>query len=202
MGGCAYSWPVIAQRPEITTPRICLTLFGPDDAARLRDHVARNHAHLARWSPAQPDGYLTETYWEARGKKNVEEAAAGKAYRFAITWVDQKRGAVLGMVALTDLARGPQQWANLGYGLDEREQGKGVMVEAVKAVCAWAFDELRLHRITASYMPTNDRSAKVLRRAGFAVVGYARDFLFINGAWRDHVLTALVDPKDRPPAAV
>ena len=50
-----------------------------------------------------------------------------------------------------------------------------------------------------SYMPTNDRSAKVLRRAGFAVVGYARDFLYINGAWRDHVLTALVDPKERAP---
>jgi ribosomal-protein-alanine N-acetyltransferase len=103
------------------------------------------------------------------------------------------------MLALTDIVRGPQQWANLGYGLDEREQGKGIMVEAVKAVCAWAFDELRLHRITASYMPTNDRSAKVLRRAGFAVVGYARDFLYINGAWRDHVLTALVDPRDRAP---
>jgi ribosomal-protein-alanine N-acetyltransferase len=202
VGGCAYSWSVIAQRPEITTTRLHLSLFGPDDAARLRDHVVRNEAHLARWSPAHPEGYLTQTYWEARGKKNVDEAAAGKAYRFAITWVDQKRGPVLGMVALTDVVRGPQQWANLGYGLDEREQGKGVMVEAVKAVCAWGFEELRLHRITASYMPTNDRSAKVLRRAGFAVVGYARDFLYINGAWRDHVLTALVDPKDRPPGPV
>mgnify|MGYP000853275354 CR=1 FL=1 len=190
---------MIAQRIEITTPRICLALYGPDDASRLRDHVGRNEPHLARWSPAHPEGYVTHAYWEARGQKNLEEAAIGKAYRFAITWLDEKGGPVLGMIALTDIARGPQQCANLGYGLDEREQGKGIMSEAVKAVCAWAFDELRLHRVTASYMPANERSSRVLRRAGFAVVGYARDYLFINGAWRDHVLTALVDPKDRPP---
>lgn len=163
------------------------------------DHAVRNEAHLARWSPRHPDGYLTEAYWEARGRKNLEEIEDGTAYRFTIVWRDEPTGPVLGVISLTDIARGPLQGANLGYGLDERQQGKGVMVEAVRAVSTWAFDTLRLHRLSASYMPTNERSGKVLRRAGFAVVGYARDFLYINGAWRDHVLTALVDPQDRPP---
>ena len=88
----------------------------------------------------------------------------------------------------------------LGYGLAERAQGKGVMTEALRTVCAWAFDELRLHRLSANYMPSNERSGAVLRRLDFAVVGYARDYLFINGAWRDHVLTQLVDPRNRSPA--
>jgi ribosomal-protein-alanine N-acetyltransferase len=191
---------VTAQRPEITSKRLRLTHYGPEHARVLRAHVLRNDAHLSRWSPAHPDGYLTEAYWEARGRKNLEDLVAARAFRFSIGWRDEPRGAVLGMLTLTDVVRGSQQQAHLGYGLDEREQQKGIMSEAVSALCTWAFDQQRLHRVTASYMPTNERSARVLRRCGFAVVGYARDYLFINGAWRDHVLTALVDPQDRPPS--
>ncbi|HKF75835.1 MAG TPA: 30S ribosomal protein S5 alanine N-acetyltransferase, partial [Candidatus Dormibacteraeota bacterium] len=33
----------------------------------------------------------------------------------------------------------------------------------------------------------------VLRRAGFVVEGYARDYLLINGRWEDHMLTAIVN---------
>ena len=51
----------------------------------------------------------------------------------------------------------------------------------------------------ANYIPHNERSGRLLRRLGFMVEGYARDYLFINGAWRDHILTALTNPNPRPP---
>jgi len=35
----------------------------------------------------------------------------------------------------------------------------------------------------------------VLRRLGFVPQGYARDYLRIDGEWRDHVLTALVNAR-------
>jgi ribosomal-protein-alanine N-acetyltransferase len=34
-------------------------------------------------------------------------------------------------------------------------------------------------------MPHNRRSGNVLKRAGFVVEGYARDYLMINGKWED-----------------
>lgn len=179
-----------------------LFLYGPDDAARLREHSVRNESHLGRWSPPSSGAKGTDAYWATKGTSNRAEAAAGTAYRFAIVWRDEPAGALLGTIALTEITRGPLQQANLGYGLDEFAQDKGVMTEAVRSLCGWAFEFLRLHRIAANYMPTNERSARVLRRCGFSVVGYARDYLFINGAWRDHVLTALVDPQERPPAQV
>ena len=46
----------------------------------------------------------------------------------------------------------------------------------------------------ANYRPENDRSRKLLERLGFVREGLARDYLFIDGAWRDHVLTALTNP--------
>ena len=57
-----------------------------------------------------------------------------------------------------------------------------------------AFSALRLHRIHASYIPGNERSGGLLARLGFVREGLARNYLFINGAWRDHVLTALLNP--------
>ena len=43
-------------------------------------------------------------------------------------------------------------------------------------------------------MPHNVRSAAVLRRAGFTIEGYARDYIRIDGRWADHILTAIVNP--------
>lgn len=51
----------------------------------------------------------------------------------------------------------------------------------------------------ANYVPTNERSGRLLRRLGFTVEGYARDYLFIDGAWRDHVLTSLTNPAVNQP---
>jgi ribosomal-protein-alanine N-acetyltransferase len=48
-------------------------------------------------------------------------------------------------------------------------------------------------------VPTNERSGRLLRRLGFVVEGYARDYLFIGGQFRDHVLTSLTHP-DLPDA--
>ena len=190
----------MVPRLEITTARLRLWVHGPDDARAVTDYFQRNRGHLARWSPPTPDGFFTEPYWIRRGERNLADARDGRAFRFAIVWKDNPAGDLLGTISLTEVVRGPLQQAYLGYGLDERAQGKGVMTEAVRAVCGWAFDAQRLHRISANYMPVNERSAQVLRRCGFAVVGYARDYLYINGAWRDHVLTALVDPRGRAPA--
>jgi ribosomal-protein-alanine N-acetyltransferase len=52
--------------------------------------------------------------------------------------------------------------------------------------------------IVANYRPENPRSSTPARRLGFAPEGLARDYLFIDGAWRDHVLTALVNPRFDP----
>ena len=72
-------------------------------------------------------------------------------------------------------------------------QGKGYMLEAVRGAVRFAFQDLRLHRVMANYVPRNRRSARVLRQAGFEIEGYARAYLCLNGRWEDHVLTAITN---------
>jgi len=103
-------------------------------------------------------------------------------------------GPILGQVSLRNIIRGAFQGCHLGYSLDQQAVGKGLMFEALTSVIAYGFGEMGLHRIMANYIPTNERSGRLLRRLGFVVEGYARDYLFLAGKWQDHILTSLVNP--------
>lgn len=71
---------------------------------------------------------------------------------------------------------------HVGYNLDRDHVGQGLRYEALGPAIRHLFEELRLHRIMANYMPANQRSGRLLRRLGFTVEGYAHDYLFLAGA--------------------
>jgi [ribosomal protein S5]-alanine N-acetyltransferase len=107
---------------------------------------------------------------------------------------DLPDGPIVGHCNFSNFVRGAFQACMLGYSVDHRHQGEGLMTEALRAAIAFVFAELRLHRIMANYVPTNERSGALLRRLGFSVEGYARDYLYIHDGWKDHVLTAITNP--------
>ena len=184
--------------PTLQTERLTLTLPGSEAAGAYVDYLERNRAHFAPWVPRQPEGVYSEVHCRLALLHAREEWAAGHSARFMFFRRGQEGGEVVGNASLTEIVRGPLLGCNLGYKLDEAAQGQGLMFEALTALVAWGFDEMGLHRIAANYRPTNERSGRVLRRLGFVVEGYARDYLFIDDAWRDHILTALTNPKARP----
>jgi ribosomal-protein-alanine N-acetyltransferase len=101
---------------------------------------------------------------------------------------------IIGDVNFTNIIRGVFQAAYLGYELDHAQVGKGLMYEALTASIAHVFQHLKLHRLMANHVPSNERSGRLLRRLGFSVEGYARDYLLLDGVWKDHVLTSLLNP--------
>jgi ribosomal-protein-alanine N-acetyltransferase len=75
------------------------------------------------------------------------------------------------------------------------------MHEALQAVIGEAFSTaINLHRLHAGVRPENHRSLAVLARLSFADEGLARDYLYIDGAWRDHRLFARLNPAFIAPA--
>lgn len=82
-----------------------------------------------------------------------------------------------------------------GYAMDASFEGRGLMREALEAVVAHAFSPaLNLHRIQANVRPENRRSLGLPQRLGFEEEGLAREYLFIDGAWRDHRMFARRNP--------
>lgn len=185
--------------PELSTERLRLWVAGPEEAAELLRHHVDNREHLGRWAPPAPADVYTLAYWQSRLAASRRDVLEGRAVRFAIAWKGSP-DSIIGTCSFTDIVRGPVQACQLGYGLDQHEQGKGVMTEALRSAIGFAFGTLKLHRITASYMPSNTRSGSLLERAGFVVEGCARDHLFIRGAWRDHLLASLINPTPIVPA--
>lgn len=184
--------------PELRTERLRLCLLGPERAREVAAFFERNLDHFEPWDPPRPDNFITDAFWRARLERNRTEYKDGRSLRFFL--VLRENGAVSGTCSFDNFSRGPFQACTLGYGLGRDVQGRGLMTEALRAAIPYMFDVLGFHRIMANFMPENERSASVLERLGFVREGYAKNYLFIRGAWRDHVLTALTNPNPRPPS--
>ena len=181
----------------LETPRLRLVLPDVADAPRVLRYYEENRQHLAPWEPLRSDEYYTEAFWLAEIAKTRDEVVAGRSLRLVLIDKFEPAGAVVGQCSLNNIVRGSFQACHLGYSLHHQAEGKGLMFEALTALIAHAFNDIGLHRIMANYIPSNERSARVLKRLGFEVEGYARDYLFLAGKWQDHVLTSLINPSWR-----
>ena len=179
--------------PQLETTRLRLEHFAPKNAAALLEYYARNREYLVPWEPARPEAFYVLEAQLRESERAVEAALRGSAYRFVAFERDSEY--VVAYVSLHEIRRGIAQDAIVGYSVDELRQGRGYATEAVGAVVRFAFESLNLHRIRTSYQPPNAASGRVLEKLGFVREGYAREELFINGAWQDGVLVAMVNPR-------
>ena len=187
-------------RYEITTARLRLVAGDPDLAPAVCEFQRRNRQHFARWDPPTADSFYTPEAQSARVTLGVTAFQNDTAYRYWLIDATRCGGArlpssdveVIGSLHFSQVSRGAFQSAMLGYALDEAHVGQGLMTEAITAGLEEMFSpRVNLHRVQAAYRPENLRSAAVLERLGFAFEGLAPDYLFIDGAWRDHRVMAL-----------
>lgn len=190
--------------PSLLTDRLLLTVPGKEAAARYAQFCRENSKFL---EPFQGPFYETEfsvDFWQTSLERRRQNFLSDKGYNFGIFWRDAGlQGPLLGYCNFSEIVRGLFQACYLGYALAENAQGKGIMSEALAGTINYMWTTVKLHRIMANYMPHNKRSETVLQRLGFAVEGSAKNYLFINGQWRDHVLTSLTNPIPMvPPKAI
>jgi len=178
--------------PILRTGRLVLRTVTRGYAPAIVRYLTENREHLAGSVPGWPPDYLTPEFWEGRAEQNRLELARGEALRLLVLPRDDP-ARVIGMVTFTAITLGASYSCWLGYGIAASEQGKGLASEAVAAGIGHVFGAMGLHRVSAIYAAHNQRSGALLKRLGFTVEGYARDYLLINGRWEDHVLTSLVN---------
>lgn len=174
----------------IKTDRLILRLPNEADSVHFQAFDERNIGHMSPWRSAtgepKKDHKSQLIQWE-------QEFKEGKSVRFLLFLRDNPEGEIVGFCNFSQIFRGPFQACYLGYHIDAALQGKGLMSEAVAKAIDYMFEKQKLHRIMANYMPSNERSARLLHKLGFVVEGHAKKYLLINGQWEDHILTSLTN---------
>ena len=167
------------------------------DGVYLRAPVSGDHAEwaalreasrpfLVPWEPTWPADDLTRSAFRRRLKRYAEDQRSDLAYAFLIFRSDNN--GLVGGLTLANIRRGVAQAGSIGYWVGQPFARHGYMTAAVRALIPFCFDTLRLHRLEAACIPSNQASIRLLEKTGFTREGYAREYLCINGVWQDHLL--------------
>ena len=187
--------PVVSRTlPSLATSQLNVRVARAEDLDAIVRYVTQNADFLQPWEPIRSSAYYTAAYWRQQIARDSDDYFQDRGVRFFLFDSAQPGATVQGMATFGNLVRGAAQYCTLGYAVSQTAQGQGLMREALAdAAIPFVFEKMGIHRIHANYIPRNERSGGLLRRLGFTVEGYARDYLFINGRWEDHILTSLTN---------
>ncbi|WP_405823995.1 GNAT family N-acetyltransferase [Streptomyces sp. NBC_01390] len=165
-------------------PRVGIRPFtyedGAEFTARVRESRELHHPWLA--PPASPDAYASYA-----GRLIEDPTKAGFLVCEKGDGTGGEGGAVAGFININNVVQGAFLCGALGYGAFAHAAGRGLMGEGLGLVVRYAFGpQLRLHRLEINVQPGNAASIALARRCGFRLEGFSPDFLYIDGAWRDH----------------
>jgi len=175
---------------------LMLRLPRPGDYTEWASLRARSRAFLTPWEPTWPADDLTRAAYRRRLRRYARDVRDDQAYPFFI--FAARTGHLVGGCTLSNVRRGVAQTCSLGYWVGEPYRRRGYTSAAVRALIPFVFDRLRLHRLEAACLPSNEASRALLASCGFTQEGYARSYLRIDGAWRDHLLFAILAGDPRP----
>lgn len=167
----------------------------PASAEDAESYVAYLERNWPRFRGAMPTA--DDNTFAAEAHRRRFAALANGSQRpqaVALLLIDREDPArVLGDITFSNIVYGPLRACHVGFKIDGELQGQGVMRRALEHCCEMMFARFGLHRIMANYRPENIRSGALLKRLGFEREGFARDYLHLDGEWRDHVLTSLIN---------
>jgi RimJ/RimL family protein N-acetyltransferase len=139
-------------------------------------------------------------YWSHEPFEKPEEAEEyigsidrGFAERTLFQWAitEPADDALIGTVTLTAWDR-THRHAEIGFVLHPDAWGRGYGSEAVRAVLAFGFERMDLHRVEAELDPRNAASARLLRGLGFSYDGLFPERWYLYDEWCDSAFYGLL----------
>jgi len=155
----------------------------------LRDFLAyQTHPDVLRLLSTEP--FIEERALKFLAFQATSEVGDEGGYKaFAIHHIaDDKMIGEVG-IYLSPLA---QDKGDIGWSLHPDYQGQGYATEAARVLLDYAFVERDLRRVTSGCDTRNTASCRLMERLGMRREGHLRQSVFIEGAWRDEYLYALL----------
>ncbi len=111
----------------------------------------------------------------------------GTQYVFSIE-VD---GEFIGLIDLHDVDKRNKK-AEVGAWIGRKYWGKGYGTEALRQILKFAFDKLKLHKVTGIAFEWNIASRRIMEKVGFKYEGTLRDDYRIGNKWHNNVVYSIL----------
>lgn len=177
---------------RLETPRLILRELALDDVDAL--HALTSDPEVVRFlSNDVMSRAETETYL---GSVAMAQDRSPR-HHFELAVIERESGAFAGTAGLRlDVA--DARIGKLWYLLRRESWGKGIAVEACRALADFGFRELGLHRLWVDVDPENAASQRVAEKLGMRVEGRFVEDTFLKGEWRSTVILAILAREWRP----
>lgn len=190
--GSAAAPTAAAPAFELATKRLLLRDMVDDDAAPMNSYeslpdVVRYTSHGAL--------SLEESLGRIRSAVEAGQATPRRVFDLAV--VLRETSAVVGRagfrVNVEDGDDDPEHvQADLWYILHPDYWRRGLATEACRALLAFLFDTLRVHRVAIDYDPRNEASARVGDALGMTREAVLRKNVWLKGEWCDSAISAIL----------
>ena len=161
----------------IETERLVLRRFEyADNDAMLKNWVADEKIQSLYSEPV----YSTKAEVKGLLDKYIGSYEREDYYRWAV--IEKASGECIGQIAYF-LVDSKNHFAEIEYCIGSDFQCKGYATEATKAVIAYGFNEMNLHKVQICTKTINAPSKRVIEKCGFTYEGTLRDYFYMNGEY-------------------
>ena len=171
----------------LTTQRLVLREFTIDDWRAV--HTYQSDPRYRR--------YYGERDWSEAGtrafvQRFVDNQVESPRHKFQLAITLPGSGTLIGNCGVR-LDRPGAPVGDIGYELNPEYWGRGYATEAARAMLAFGFEELGLHRVWAECVADNVGSRRVLEKLGMTLEGRLRENQSIDGRWHDTLIYAILE---------
>ena len=183
-----HHWPVTLRHGPVVLAPIRIR----DRASWDRVRTA-NMAWLRPWEATlPPESQAGPSTFAGLVRTLTKQAKAGRTLPWLVHYeVAPGKQQLVGQLTVSGIVSGSASWGQIGYWVDERYAGRGIIPTAVALAVDYCFDVMKLHRIEIAIRPENTKSLRVVAKLGFRPEGLRPRYLHIDGDWRDHLVFAL-----------
>jgi RimJ/RimL family protein N-acetyltransferase len=187
--------PILLDLPEeLIGERVIVRPFRPGDGSALFEAVQGSREHILAWLPwgdqhqTIEESELLVRRWDANWRLRESLNAA--------VW-DRGTGRLLGGTGYPRLDWKVRRF-EIGYWLRADATGKGLMTEAARLMCDFAFGPLEASRVIIRCFTDNVKSAAIPQRLGFVFEGaLANDGVRADGTPADMLQFAMTPERWR-----
>ncbi|MGY5763607.1 GNAT family N-acetyltransferase [Brachybacterium sp. DNPG3] len=178
----AHVWPLTLSDGDL----MLRPLHRRDRSAfeRLRH---RNEEWLRPWDATDPDALGRRPPFSLLRRWGESQARLG----LHLPLVMESDGRLLGQITAGPMQYGAVRTAVLGYWIDRGHAGQGIVPRAAALLIDHLFADVGMHRVEMTVRPENAASLRVAEKLHLREEGLRRSAIFVDGAWRDHLVLAL-----------